>query len=118
MSTSLNSIVDANQMKKPAPKGPAPTFSDFAEALNKMGQRHGKKDKALVQKGHDACAELVDGLHCVMGDDDASKAAHAAGLQKANARHSKKDLEEIKKAHDIMKGLGAECMKAVKETDA
>lgn len=113
MGTSLDSILDANPelRKAPAPEpGPKPVYEDFEDALSKMGQRHGKKDKAIVQKAHDAMAELVDGIHCAMGaEGSGGDTDKALDVSKRNARHSKKDLEEIKKCHDMIKGLGADC---------
>jgi len=106
MATSLNSILDANpELTKAAPVAARPTFSDLAESLSKMGQRHGKKDKALVQKAHDAMAELVDGANC----GKTKETSKGLDVSKANARHSKADLALIKTMHDGAVSLGADC---------
>lgn len=118
MGTSLNSIMDANpELRKGEKTDQQPSaigYEDFAAALSKMGMRHGKKDKELVQKAHDSMAGLVDGFHCAM--DGAEAKARQASLEKGNARHSKKDLAIIKGAHDMIKSLGAECPSPHKET--
>lgn len=83
----------------------AKTFSELVDTLSKMGQRHGKKDKALVQKAHDAMAELVDGANC----GQHKETSKALDVSKANARHSKADLALIKTMHDGSVTLGADC---------
>ena len=72
--------------------------------IRKAGARHGANDRTLLNKAHDAVAELTRGAHCA----GMEKAAPAL-LVKAGARHSKKDLEAIKAVHDGLVGLGAKC---------
>lgn len=109
---SLNSILDARpELRKAAEPRPG-TLAEQMDDLAKMGMRHGKKDKGLVQKAHDAMRDLVDGAHCTEGDE----AEKAASLAKANARHSKADIERIANIHKACKELGAECPSPEKQT--
>ena len=93
MATSLNSILDTHPDLGKGTKADRPRFDEAAAELAKMGQRHGKKDKATLQTAHDAVAELAGGIHCVMK----AETDKAQGVNKANARHSKKDLGDIQK---------------------
>lgn len=115
MGTSLNSIMDAHPHVGKSAEPAKPGLTELVSELTKVGQRHGKKDKALVQQAHDAVAELCDSIHCASCDSDTEQ-TKAQNISKANARHSKTDLARIKNTHDLMKDLGAECPSPKKET--
>lgn len=97
------------------PKGEekAMNISGFADILGTMpkgevqkaGARHGKEDLALVQKAHDAMADLVRGAQCA----GMEKTKAAEELAKAGARHAKVDLDRIQKCHDMTVELGGKC---------
>jgi hypothetical protein len=96
MATPLTSILDAHPEIVKKNNVTVTRFGALVDELQKMGARHGKRDKELVQSAHDTFAKLCDGAHC--GD-----------MAKANARHSKADMELIKQGHDAAVKLGAAC---------
>jgi hypothetical protein len=80
----------------------------MVDALLKAGARHGKVDKANVQKAHDCVSTLVEGAYCGLAKEEEM----AAKLAKVGARHAAADLTRIKKAHVLLSELGAICTNA------
>lgn len=120
MSQSLTSMVTsgmlaAPQDDSPAVKAPGPrAFSSLVSELQKMGARHGKKDRGLVQTIHDTTADLTDCACCGALGEKAIKPAPGMlppppTIAKANARHSGNDQQRIQAIHDLAVELGAVC---------
>lgn len=85
----------------------------FLATLQKIGAKHSAADKEILNKAHDACAELVGGVHCAAQpneqQDNSEEGPIGEDVGKRGARHSKDTIDKVGQAHDLLVEVGAQC---------